>query len=95
MSRPYNRFLSYEHLGRGYLAGGFDVRGDLVAANIGNGRVALWDVKRGFILASWGSSRGGFSLTGDSNHVQFADNDDGKALKLLATDGVAMKELAW
>ena len=94
MTQPYNRFPAYENLDVGHLAAGFDVHGDLAAAVTDDGRVLMWDVKRGIELKQpfWRIAR----ATGDAIRLQFADggNND-KALRLLIAAGTEIAQLSW
>ena len=94
MTRPCNRFPAYENLDVGHLAAGFDVHGDLAAAVTDDGRVLMWDVKRGIELKQsvWRIAR----ATGDAIRLQFADggNHD-KGLRLLIAAGTGITQLSW
>ena len=94
VTKPYNRFRAYENLDVGHLAAGFDVHGHLAAAVTDDGRVLMWDVKRGIELKQpiWRIAR----ATGDAIRLQFADggNDD-KGLRLLIAAGTEITHLSW
>ena len=94
VTKPCNRFPAYENLDVGHLAAGFDVHGDLAAAVTDDGRVLIWDVKRGIELKQpfWRNAR----ATGDAIRLQFADgrNND-RGLRLLIAAGSEITELSW
>ena len=94
VTRPCNRFSAYENLNVGHLAAGFDVHGDLAAAVSDDGRVLMWDVKRGIELKQsvWRIARG----TGDAIRLQFADGESNdKGLRLLIAAGTEITQLSW
>ena len=94
MTQPYNRFPAYGNRDVGHIGAGFDVYGDLAAAVTGDGRVLLWDVKRGIELkhSFWRpiiSKREAFRL-------QFADGEGSeKGLRLLIAAGQGISQLSW
>ena len=94
VTRPYNVFPAYENRDVGHLAAGFDVYGDLAAAVTDDGRVLMWDAKRGIQLEHSAWRR--VTATGDAIRLQFADggsNDEG--LRLLIAAGNAVCQLSW
>ena len=94
MTRPCNRFSAYENRDVGHLAAGFDVHGDLAAAVTDDGRVLMWDVKRGIELKQsvWRIAR----ATGDAIRLQFADGENNdKGLRLLIAAGTGITQLSW
>ena len=94
VTRPYNQFPAYENRDIGPLAAGFDVYGDLAAAVTDDGRVLMWDVKRGIELkqSAWRTK----ISTRDAIRLQFADggNSD-KGLRLLIAAGQGISQLSW
>ena len=94
VTRPYNQFPAYENRDVGHLAAGFDVHGDLAAAVTDDGRVVMWDVKRGNELkhSAWRTAR----ATNDAIRLQFAgggSSDEG--LRLLVASGQGITQLSW
>ena len=94
MTQPYNRFPAYENRNVGHIGAGFDVHGDLAAAVTQDGRVLLWDVKRGIELKhpSWIT----VASHSEAVRLQFADGEDSdKGLRLLIAAGRVVTQLAW
>ena len=94
VTRPYNRFPTYENRDVGHLAAGFDVYGDLAAAVTDDGRILMWDVKRGIELkhSSWRTVR----ATRDAIRLQFVDGGSNeKGLRLLVAAGQGISQLSW
>ena len=86
VTRPYNEFPAYENRDVGHLAAGFDVYGDLAAAVTDDGRVLMWDVKRGIELkqSAWRT----VISTRNAIRLQFADGGSSdKGLRLLIAAG--------
>ena len=94
VTKPYNLFPAYENRDVGHLAAGFDVHGDLAAAVTDDGRILMWDVRRGIELkqSAWRMDR----PTGDVIRVQFADAEDSnKGWRLLVAAGEEITQLSW
>ena len=94
MTQPYNKFAAYENHDVGHLAAGFDVCGDLAAAVTDDGRVLMWDVKRGIELkqSAWRTVRS----TREAICLQFAHGEGSdKGLRLLIAAGQGITQLAW
>ena len=94
VTQPYNKFPAYENHDVGHLAAGFDVYGDLAAAVTDDGRVLMWDVKRGTELkqSAWRT----VISTREAIRLQFADGEGSdKGLRLLIAAGQGITQLAW
>lgn len=88
VTNPCIRFPSYQNLGMGHLAAGFDTHGDLIAAATDDGRVIIWDGQSASELKEekWNKA----------TCLKFIDEPETpKVLRLMGTAGQSIVGLAW
>ena len=75
------------------MATGFDVHGDLTAAVTDDGRIIIWDVKRGCELRQtrWRTPK----PTGDAICLHFDGGRDREGLRLMAAAKLGITDFAW